>query len=57
MNGTFSNAKAKALAERLKREAGGDLRKQVNLAYELAAGRPANAKEMQLALEYLQANV
>jgi hypothetical protein len=56
LNGTFSNAESAALAERLKREAGGDLRKQVNLAYELAAGRPANAKEMQLALAYLQAN-
>jgi hypothetical protein len=54
LNGSFSNAKAKALAERLKREAGGNLRRQVTLAYELATGRPANAKEMQLALNYLQ---
>jgi Protein of unknown function (DUF1553)/Protein of unknown function (DUF1549) len=56
LNGTFSNAKAKALADRLKREVGSDLRTRVNLAYELAAGRPANQKEMQLAVEYLQSN-
>ncbi len=56
LNGTFSNAKAKALADRLQREARGNLRGQVNLAYELATGRPANQKEMQLALEYLQTN-
>lgn len=56
LNGTFSNAKAKALAERVKREAGSNLRRQVNLAYELATGRPANPKEMQLALDYLQSN-
>ncbi len=56
LNGTFSNGKAKALAARLQQDAGSDLRKRVNLAYELAAGRAANPKEMQLALEYLQAN-
>ena len=56
LNGAFSNARAEALAERLKREAGNSLRRQVNLAYELAAGRPASPKEMQLALEYLQSN-
>ncbi len=56
LNGTFSNAKAQALSERLKREANGNLRKQVNLAYELATGRPASQKELKLALEYLQSN-
>jgi hypothetical protein len=56
LNGSFSNAKARALADRLAREAGPDLRRQVNLAYQLAAGRPANQKEMGLALAYLQSN-
>jgi hypothetical protein len=56
LNGTFSNTKARLLAERLKHEAGSNLRRQVNLAYELAAGRSATPKEMQLALEYLQSN-
>ena len=56
LNGKFSNAKALALADRLKRESGGSLRREVNLAYELAAGRPASPKEMQLSLEYLQSN-
>ena len=56
LNGNFSNAKAKALADRLKREAGSGFQKQVNLAYELAAGRPASPQEMQIALAYLQSN-
>ena len=56
LNGTFSNAKARALADRLQREAGGNLRKQVDLAYLLAAGRPAMPREMKLAVDYLAAN-
>jgi len=56
LNGTFSNAEAKRFAERLVREGGPSLRRQINLAYELATGRPPNPKEMQLALAYLQSN-
>ena len=33
---------------------GPDRRKQVDLAYRLVAGRPPNAKEMQVALEFLK---
>jgi len=53
LNGKFSNEKAKVFAERLQREAGADNRKFVNRAYELATGRPATAKELQIALSYL----
>ena len=56
LNGTFSNAQAKALAARIKKEGGASLRRQVNVAYEIATGRPPNPKEMQLALDYLQSN-
>jgi hypothetical protein len=56
LNGAFSNAKAKALAARLQREAGADHQKLVNLAYQLAAGRAPNPKELQLSLDYLQTN-
>ena len=45
MNGSFTNRLATAFADRLKREAGGDVAAQVALAYRLAFGRPATAAE------------
>jgi hypothetical protein len=54
MNGDLANREAEALAARLQREAGSEPAKQVDLAYRLAAGRPPNADEMQLAVRFLQ---
>jgi hypothetical protein len=54
MNGAFANEQAEALAKRLETEAGPNLRKQIDLGYRLVAGRPAKAKEIQVALEFLQ---
>jgi hypothetical protein len=53
MNGAFSNEQADALAKRLEREAGPDLRKQIDLGYRLVTGRPAKVKEVQAALDFL----
>jgi hypothetical protein len=54
MNGAFANEQAEALAKRLETEAGPNLRKQIDLGYRLVAGRPAKAKEIQVALEFLK---
>ncbi len=54
MNGSFANSQAAALANRLIREAGPDLRKQIELGYQLVAGRPAKPKEITAALEFLK---
>ena len=54
MNGTFSNAQAEALTKRLETEAGPNLRKQIDLGYRLATGRPAKPQEIQLAMEFLK---
>jgi hypothetical protein len=53
MNGTFANQQADALARRLEAEAGPDLRKQIDLGYRLAAGRPAKMQEVREALAFL----
>jgi hypothetical protein len=53
MNGAFANEQADALAKRLEREAGPDLRKQIDLGYRLVTGRPAKVKEVQAALDFL----
>jgi len=45
---------ADSLAGRLKREAGEDRAKQINLAYELAYQRKAKDDERQSALEYVK---
>ncbi|MFN7927710.1 MAG: hypothetical protein U0Y68_07155 [Blastocatellia bacterium] len=45
---------AEAFAKRLETEAGSNLRKQIDLGYRLVTGRPAKAKEIQIALEFLQ---
>ena len=45
-NGDFINRQARHFAERLRREAGDDPVKQVDLAYRLALARPAKASEI-----------
>jgi hypothetical protein len=54
LNGDLANRSADSLAKRLETEAGPDLRKQIDLGYELVAGRPAKPKEVQLALDFLK---
>ena len=54
LNGDLSNRLAAAFAERLRREAGGDLEEQIDRAYRLAAGRPASAREQAAAQAFLQ---
>jgi hypothetical protein len=54
MNGEFSNAMARAFAERVAREAGADRGKQVERAFALALGRPPTPVERKAALRYLQ---
>jgi hypothetical protein len=54
MNGAFSNEQAEALAMRLEKEAGPNLRKQIDLGYRLVAGRPAKPQEIQAALAFLK---
>ncbi len=53
LNGRLSNELAAALAERLAREAPGDARRQVELAYRLVTGRPPNDREAALAADFL----
>jgi len=54
LNGDIANQQAEALAQRLEKEAGPDPRKQVDLAYRLAAGRAPNPKELRQAVEFLR---
>jgi hypothetical protein len=54
LNGAFSNQMAEALAERLKREAGADQARQVDLAFRLAAGRAPKPKENLLGRLFLE---
>jgi hypothetical protein len=54
MNGDLANRQAELLAKRLASEAGADPRKQVDLAYRLAAGRAPNLQEMQEAAAFLK---
>jgi hypothetical protein len=54
MNGDLANAEAEVLAQRLRREAGRDPRRQVTLAYRLAAGRAPTADELRLAVDFLR---
>ncbi len=55
LNGNFANQQAEALAKRLEAEAGPDLRRQIDLGYRLATGRPARPNEVRLALAFLKA--
>ena len=54
LNGDFANQQAKALADRLKIEAGPNPRQQVYLAYSLLTGRAPNPKEMALGVAFLK---
>jgi hypothetical protein len=54
LNGSFSNAMAEALADRLLKEAGNDKGKQIDLAYRLSTGRLPDIKEKRLALAFLK---
>jgi hypothetical protein len=47
MNNSFVQRQAKSLDERVSKQTNGDDRKSIELAYELAFGRPATAKEME----------
>ena len=54
LNGKTSNDLAKSFADRLKREAGNDPTKQVDLAFRLAAGRAPTDRELARSLEFLK---
>src|SRR6185436_4185846 len=54
LNGDLANSQADALAKRLETEAGPDVRKQIELGYQLVAGRSAKPKEIQVALDFLK---
>jgi hypothetical protein len=54
LNGDLTNTQADAFAKRLEVEAGPDVRKQIDLGYQLVAGRPANSKEIQVAMAFLR---
>ncbi len=54
LNGDFSNAMARAFAERIEREAGADRGRQIDRAFQLALGRAPEAAERKAALRYLQ---
>jgi hypothetical protein len=54
LNGDFANRMAKALADRLREEAGERPAAQIDLAYRLAAGRPPSIQERAIAIEFLK---
>jgi len=54
MNGEEVDNASKKLAERVMKEAGGDLKAAVNLAYRITLERPPSASEEDLALSYLK---
>jgi hypothetical protein len=53
LNGRLANELARAFGDRLRREAGDDRKRQIELAYELTASRPPTASEKELALRFL----
>jgi mono/diheme cytochrome c family protein len=55
LNGSFMNRQARAFASRLKREAGDDNSKQVELALHLATGRKPNEKEIKRGVTLISA--
>jgi hypothetical protein len=55
LNGEFANEQARALAERLRGEAGADPAAQLRRAFELALCRPPRAEELQAGLGFLAA--
>lgn len=54
LNGAIANEQAEVLAKRLEKEAGPNLRKQIDLGYRLVAGRPARPAEVKAALAFLK---
>jgi hypothetical protein len=52
-NGDFVNRQARYFAERLRREAGSDPRKQIETAYRLALARPPRPEETDAMIEFL----
>jgi hypothetical protein len=54
LNGRLTNTEAEHFAARLEKEAGPDLRKQVDLAYRIVTGRPPNLKQTQAAIGFLK---
>jgi hypothetical protein len=54
LNGDFSNAMARAFAERIVREAGPPPEKQLDRAFRIAMGRAPNPAERAAALRYLK---
>ncbi len=52
-NGDFVNRQAQHFAARLRKEAGKDPRKQIDLAWRLALARPPAPSEMKTMLEFL----
>ncbi|MDQ6664090.1 MAG: DUF1549 and DUF1553 domain-containing protein [Acidobacteriota bacterium] len=56
LNGTLANRQAKALSDRLGREAGKSRRKEIDLAYLLVTGRSPKPPEVQLSLKFLNQN-
>ncbi|MCH7728153.1 MAG: DUF1553 domain-containing protein [Planctomycetes bacterium] len=55
LNGTLSNELANQMATRLRAEAGIDIARQVDLAFQIAAGRTPSDREKQLSIEFLKA--
>jgi hypothetical protein len=53
-NGDFVNRQARYFAERLRKEAGSDPRKQIEIAYRLALARPPQAQETEAMIEFLR---
>jgi hypothetical protein len=54
LNGKLSNDLAESFARRLRREAGADPARQVERAYQLAAGRPPTPRERERAVHFLK---
>lgn len=54
LNGRLSNDRAIALANRLRREAGEDAGKQVDLAYQLVTGRAPTTRERELSVQFIR---
>ena len=57
MNGEFMLAHAKKFAERLQREAGDNVRRQVQIAWQLAYSRPATQTELDDAVQFLDEQI
>jgi len=54
LNGSLTNTEAEHFAARLEKEAGPDLRRQVDLAFRIVSGRPPNARQLRESVEFLK---